>query len=128
MVVRRAAIVRPKLLAVSLLCAILSCRVTRVAGQLPDDPVRAREALLSVVPRGTTLVTAQESMAHQGFACVPQVDASFQGITGMRTHLNYIYCDQRTKGVVVHTRWQVALIHELDHVIDVDVSVSRTGL
>jgi hypothetical protein len=120
------AVVRSGLILISVLTGVLFCRVTKGGGQLPYAPVRAREALLGVVPRGTTLVNAQGSMARQGFACVPQVDASFQGISGMRSHLDYIYCDQRTSGVV-YTRWQVALIHEHGKVTDVDVSVSRTG-
>jgi hypothetical protein len=117
---------RSGMILVAVTLAGVSCGPQGDSGRLPDQPARAREAILRVVPRGSTVATAEASMANLGFSCSPQVDASFQGASGVRSHIDYLYCDARTSGLV-YTRWQAAVIHDHGHVTDVDVSVGLTG-
>ena len=65
-------------------------------------------------------------MLRLGFACTPLRDSSFHGTFGQRVHVDFLYCDRKTTGVV-YRRWQAAVVHKQGRVLDVDVSVGLTG-
>jgi hypothetical protein len=87
------------------------------------EPSQMVEVILSQVPMGTSVADAQTFMEQEGFVCLFSTNAEFQD----RKELDYIYCD-RSEGWLVTRRWQVAVVHQADQVLEVLASTGLVGL
>ena len=88
------------------------------------DPSKMKGVVLKAVPVGSRIEEARRFMEREGFRCSPQTKSSFADHDGTRKGIDYLYCD-RSEGLIVSRRWQVAIVHSGDRVTDV---LANTGL
>lgn len=88
-----------------------------------EEPERMVEVILRHAPVGTPIDDAQQFMEQEGFRCSRSTNQPF----GDRENLNYIYCD-RSEGFLVLRRWQVAIVHHDDRVVEVLAGTGLIGL
>jgi hypothetical protein len=87
----------------TLVLAVGGCGPASVTRDV-EDPPRMVEVILGRIPVGTPLSEAERFMTSEGFACRHTADGAFLDRRG----LSYLSCDRST-GVVVQRRWQVAI-------------------
>ena len=97
---------RVVLTAVALLAAA-GCAGTRSVTRGIEEPPRMVEAVLRLIPVGTSVDDAQRFMEREGFACSRSTNDEFLGRKG----LDYIHCDRSEGSGFVQRRWQVAVVY-----------------
>lgn len=70
---------------------------------LESEPA-VQQRVLSVVPVGTPLIDAKQRMEANGFACVFQWHAIWNG----QQNASYLYCHREEGGLMNARQWQVA--------------------
>lgn len=70
---------------------------------LESEPA-VQQRVLSVVPVGTPLIDAKQRMEANGFACVFQWHAIWNG----QQNASYLYCHREEGGLTNARQWQVA--------------------
>jgi hypothetical protein len=70
---------------------------------LESEPAVQRR-VLSVIPVGTPLIEAKQRMEANGFACVFQWHAIWEG----KQDASYVYCHREEGGLTNARQWQVA--------------------
>ena len=88
-------------------------------GETREDGLRE---LRAHIPVGSKMAEARRLLEENHFSCGSMVDQSWME----RPHLDYVYCDRESSGVV-HTRWQVMLLRQGERVQDVDAQLGLTG-
>lgn len=70
---------------------------------LESEPA-VRQRVLSVIPVGTPLIEAKQRMETNGFVCVFQWHAIWEG----KQDASYLYCHREEGGLTHARQWQVA--------------------
>src|SRR5262245_50464512 len=104
------------------LTSIAGCAAPQPVTRGIEEPARMAEAVLGRIPVGTPVEEAQRFMEREGFDCYREAD----GATIGRPGLGYIYCN-RSDGVAIKRRWQVAVVHRDGKVVDVLASTGLVG-
>jgi hypothetical protein len=105
-----------------ILASVPGCASSLAVTSGIEESPRMVETILSQIPVGTPVDDAQRFMEREGFKCSRSIGESF----GDHKGLDYIYCD-RSEGLVVQRRWQVALVHRNGKVIEVLASTGLVG-
>ena len=97
---------------------------------LSDDTAAVEREILRVVPLQSDVTQAKATMEQNGFACTQMKDEEFATFVNGRqiTHLKakFLYCD-REQGWIIQKRWQIAIVHRDNRVVEVHASYGLTG-
>jgi hypothetical protein len=102
----------------------LSLLLVGCADPFSAEPEIARNELLALAPIGTDARLAVPKLVDRGFVCNWKESRQFAGLSGSH---DFLYCDQ-TSGVVMRTRWQLALVHQNYIVKEARFGISYAGL
>jgi hypothetical protein len=98
-----------------------------------DGPATKAE-VLKVIPLGSSVEFARETMEAKGFTCTMTYNKSYVDDNGAGGYIEYppadsLYCDsERWAGFLRSKRWQVGLIVKDGKVASVAVGVSINGV
>ena len=111
----------------SILILTMSCRSGIKTGiKFDDDPALVKEAIKKLIPFGTTIEKAEGIMTENNFTCRLMKKSSFHDNEKIYHNIDFLYCD-RSRGLIVSRRWQVAIVYTNEKVDDVYVSSGLTG-
>ncbi|MBI3394617.1 MAG: hypothetical protein HY042_02165, partial [Spirochaetia bacterium] len=86
-------------------CIGMTClKPSLIDGERADT---AHQAILERYPPGTRIETVTQALENDGFTCAYQ-EGEF---VGMKGRARYLYCD-RSNGLLVSRRWQIAVVPE----------------
>lgn len=104
---------------------VVAC-YARNHGPIPEKienvPEMQRQ-VLAIVPLGTTVGDASARMQAAGFVCTLYKQQPFN-VRGEK--LDYLFCD-RSEGLVVQRRWQIALVLHHARVSEIRASTGLIG-
>lgn len=118
---------RKKLLLISSSAAIVIYAVRFFTGPHHtgsiEDPLQMTAAIRQHIPPGTSTENAQRFMESEGFKCSMKANGQFLDRDG----IDYLYCDRHDGGYFdfVVRRWQIAIVYENGHVVEI---ITATGL
>lgn len=101
-----------------LLLGVAACGPRQETAELSPKEMQAK--LNEAMPKGATLANAREFMEKEGFACEMVVDGEFKK---KKIH-RFLLCT-RQDGQMIKRRWDVAVVHDGEKVLSVDM---RTAL